>query len=291
MKILYLTIAFIIFIGNGAVAAERVIEASSPAGEEEYPDIEVFEEEPAGRDMYPYFSAGGRMWFSHMYDDDHHQGDLYMYGGEVNIDITEQFGIGGTFMVGKDDLSQSHRNVERKDLDVAIKYQFCRYLTGYLDFKRIDYDYTVTNDKDLPSNIQYQETLNGIGFGLASAVPILDTGLFVYLGGGFMPFIDFSSFDPLDPGAHTSIEKQVDYLYNTEGGMGYFFPTRYFDLMATIGYRVQVQRMVEHIGFTAQGIQTAGEENPSARQPGPKRVTEHSNLVQQGIICGLRINW
>ena len=291
MKIIYLTIALIIFMGNRVGAAETVVENSPPTLEDEYMDIDIFEQETTGRELYPYFSVGGRTWFSHMYTDDKHQGTLYMYGGEVNIDITEQFGIGGTFMVGKDHLSQAARDVERKDLDVAIKYQFCRYLTGYLDFKRIDYDYTVTGDRDLPTNIQYQETLNGIGFGLASAIPILDTGLFTYIGGGFMPFINFSSFDPFDPGVHTSIEKEVDYLYNGEGGIGYFLPTRYFDLMVTVGYRLQVQRMIEHLGFTPQGAQSAVNGVEGEAQPGPKRVTKRSNLVQQGIICGLRINW
>jgi len=281
MKILYITIVLMILSGTSEAITDTVIVESTPALGEEYTDIEVLDEETPGREMYPYFSVGGRTWFSHMYNDDKHQGALYMYGGEINIDINEHFGIGGTLMVGKDTLSQGRRDVERMDLDVAIKYQFCRYLTGYLDFKRIDYDYTLIGDADIPSNVQFQETLNGVGFGLASAIPIYDTGLFIYLGGGFMPFIDFSSFDPLDPGAHKTVEKEVDYLYNAEGGFGYFLPTRYFDLMATVGYRLQVQRLITHLGFTAQPGQNRA----------PKRITNEVNVAQQGIICGLRINW
>ncbi len=287
MKIFYLTIALIIFIGTGAAIAETELEESPPTLGEEYMDIEIFEEDTPGREMYPYFSVGARTWFSHMYDDGQHQGPLNMYGGELNIDITEEFGIGATLMVGKDRLGQAQKDVERMDLDVAIKYQFCRYLTGYLDFKRIDYDYKFPGQVK-NSTVQYQETLNGIGFGLASAIPIFDTGLFIYLGGGFIPFINFSNYDPFD----TGVEKEVDYLYNTEGGIGYFLPTRYFDIMATLGYRLQAQRMIEHQGFTPQPSGDGTESNPSPDpEPGIKRVTHRSNLVQDGIICGLRINW
>jgi hypothetical protein len=283
MKILYLTIALMILIGTSEAITDTVIEESTPALEEEYMDIEVFQEETPGREMYPYFSVGGRTWFSHMYNDNEHQGALYMYGGEINIDITEQIGIGGTLMVGKDHLSQGHRDVERMDLDVAIKYQFCRYLTGYLDFKRIDYEYELAGD--IPGTIvTYKEVLNGIGFGLASAVPIYDTGIFIYLGGGFIPFINFANFDPLD----SQVEKEVDYLYNAEGGIGYFLPTRYFDLMATVGYRLQAQRMTEHFGFIGTTENSKSDQPPP---PAPKRITRHTNVVQQGIICGLRINW
>jgi len=106
-----------------------------------------------------------------------------------------------------------------------------------------------------------------------------------------MPFINFSNFDPLD----SQLEREVDYLYNAEGGVGYFLPTKYFDLMATIGYRMQVQRMTDHLGFASGGGNIQGEEEVSdpdpPPNPGPKRFTEHSDLVQQGIICGLRINW
>ena len=295
-KLKFILILSALLLPAGAVQAKESAapgSASLPGKEE---GLTLREEEPPQRDSYPYFSAGGRAWLTHLYRHGRHQGTLDMYGGELNVDITDKFGIGGTFMKGNSYLRSAERHVNRTDLDVALKYQFCRYLTGYLDFKRIDYDYKFKGQVK-NSTVKYQETLNGIGFGLASALPIAETGFFVYLGGGFTPFINFSNYDPYE----THSDMEIDYLYNAEGGVGYFLPTRYVDIMATAGYRFQAIRMIDHVAFdptpTQQPAQSASRHpqkpQPPQPEPNPVPVRENNdfNSIQDGIICGIRINW
>ncbi len=245
------------------------------------------EQLPGESRSYPSYSLGGKAWFSHIYDHNHHSGALRMYGGEVNIDFTDKLSLGTTYLVGNDYLHSAERDVDRTDLDVAFKYQICPYLAGYFDFKRIDYRYTILGI--IPnSKVEYNEKLNGVGFGIASALPISDTGLFVYLGGGYMPFIDFSNFDPLTD----DVEADIDYLYNLEGGVGYFLPSTHLDFLLTLGYRLQDQRMIRYEG------RISSPDNPQSPQPkpGPKpiviqRSTDKYHLRQEGMTLAVRVNW
>ncbi|HOO78404.1 MAG TPA: hypothetical protein PLI51_09420 [bacterium] len=265
------------------------------------------QEEPAPAPLEPYayptmdaaavpssivFTVGGKAWFSHIYRDDYHAGNLDMYGGEVNVEFSERFGVGVTCLYGDGYLSRGQRDVNRLDLDLALKYHICSWLTGYLDYKRIDYDYVIPGL--IPnSEVKYQEKLNGVGAGLAVAVPVFDTGLFVYAGGGFMPFISFFNFDPLTD----SVEADMDYLYNVEGGVGYVYSSKYVDVLFTVGWRLQSQRMIlyeahqpiteDKTGKDTVKSVSAAEEDP----PAPVRDTIYTDTNQDGVIAALRISW
>jgi len=240
----------------------------------------AWEAEEGGEDsLYPYYSIGAKAWFSELYYRNHHEGSLVMYGGELNIDITDKFGVGASYLVGDDFLERAERDVNRSDLDVAFKYQLFSFLTGYFDFKRINYSYKidVAGGRD---TYEYEEKLNGIGFGLASAIPIFDSGAFIYLGGGYMPFIYFEKFDPIED----EIEKDIDYLYNLEGGVGFFYATEKVDFVLTVGYRLQDQKVVQHVGKVPENV-------PDNQPVKPFRTTHKYHLKQEGITLGLRVNW